>query len=377
MSKVLVTEYFLSTYASDKPGKQLLAEAYGMVSALSDTIRNAGADVIVTISRYLADAVEVPKKIEVDIDRYFDTLDRLKSYVDIVIAIAPPPELITIAELVGERLLGPSPRLIKILSDKYESTAILRSCGIDTPYTLLCTDSEGYSINHLSFPIVVKPSMMAGAECVYIARNVDEVKKYVNIVRGCDPQGRVVIQEYIKGVHGSISTIFISNMLKLFSLNLQLMAVRDNKLEFYGNILPVRSSKWISKASEIVMRMSRCLYGLNGYIGFDVVWNETGMYVVEVNPRFTTSGIAMATVLQELGKVMLGGIDWEFKYLGEVVSGYSYVVKKAVECHDVGLCLRGLAIGIAENVHDVMEDIEKINPEALRFLPYSILNALS
>jgi len=212
-------------------------------------------------------------------------------------------------------------------------------------------------------PIVIKPAMSAGSECNYIVNNVDEAIKYVEKAFGCDPLGHVVLQEYVEGVHGSISSVFNGEKLVFYSLNLQLVSLDGNRFVYRGNVLPIRNQRYVQWARNILESMSSCLNGLGGYIGVDVVWNDSGMYVVEVNPRITTSAIGIANIYKDFGHVLLktksNGI-----FLGDVVNGYAYVVKASktlreclFTCSEISEEICKLVVGKASSLKEVFDII--------------------
>lgn len=330
--RLLITEYVTSTYEPSTQYISLLPEAYGMIKSLVKVFsRIDDVDTIITISKYLHKMFDNVKIDAVIIDKnYFKILEDVKDYVDYVIAIAPPYELITLSEIFKEKLLAPSFDLIRRLSNKYESILLLNNCNIKIPQTIfVCRSSDDLEIRELEFPVVVKPSMSAGAECVYIVRDRDNVVKYVKKVIECDPRGCAVVQKYIEGFHGSISMVIHNNILYLYTLNLQLISLADNRIIYHGNIVPLRNSKYVKLAkNSVVDKLLSCVDGLKGYLGLDVVWNEENMYVVEINPRFTTAGIAIAELYPDLGKTIIG-YDQNIKncYLGDIVENYAYAFK--------------------------------------------------
>lgn len=379
MSSILITEYFTSTFNPYINEHNLLAEACGMVFSLIKTLKASGIEVNLTISRYLVSTVK--KKfpdvnfIVINENKYLDEIELLKNLTDFVIAIAPPANLVAIANIVKGKFLGPSYNIVRSLSNKCESLVILRKCGVKVPRTLICDDNERCEVRELKPPIVVKPSMLAGSECVYIVNDLDKLKKYIDIAIKCDPEGHVVVQEYIPGFHGSISTVFYDGKPELVSLNLQLISIKDDEVKFYGNILPLRSSRYVYWSLDIVNKIT-CLSELKGYIGLDVVWNDSGMYVVEVNPRFTTSGIGVVELYPALGRILLGRAKSRNVYLGEEISEYAYVVKRANHRNRMvnyyELCLKGLAYGVVKTYDKALEEIFHWNPEFIKLLPYDI-----
>lgn len=347
-----------------------------MITALSDSLARAGVDIILTASKHLVDFVKYKDIVIVgDKDRYLETLDALKDQVDYVIAIAPPVELTVIADIVRNKLLGPSTDIIKTLSNKFTAAVMLRKCGLEVPKTIICRNSrECYFNDLLQQPVIIKPSMSAGAEHTYIAKDDAEARKLIDVVSGQDPNGCAVIQEYIDGIHGSISTVFNLNTVQIFSLNLQLVGSKNGKVVYYGNILPIRSRPYVSQALEVIKRLSSCLDGLNGYIGLDIVWNDNGMYIVEANPRFTTSGIGIAKIYPELGKAMLNLAKPCHIYLGEETSGYVYIVKKAnnENCGDISMCINGLVYNVVDSIDEAIKAILGLNPSVVSHLLYDI-----
>ncbi|MDK6028779.1 ATP-grasp domain-containing protein [Ignisphaera sp. 4213-co] len=364
MVSILVTEYVVSTCSQEKCYRSLLSEAYGMVLAVTEALARAGANVFVTVSKYVANCFENMNRIVVE-NSYMDFVEEMSKHVDYVIAIAPPLELVEIVGRIGKKFLGPSYKLVKIFSNKYETTSTLSKCSVKTPYTKLLSreDNVKNALKDFEMPIVIKPAMSAGSECNYIVNNVDEAIKYVEKAFGCDPLGHVVLQEYVEGVHGSISSVFNGEKLVFYSLNLQLVSLDGNRFVYRGNVLPIRNQRYVQWARNILESMSSCLNGLGGYIGVDVVWNDSGMYVVEVNPRITTSAIGIANIYKDFGHVLLktksNGI-----FLGDVVNGYAYVVKASkilreclFTCSEISEEICKLVVGKASSLKEVFDII--------------------
>ncbi|MEM2512551.1 MAG: hypothetical protein QXX61_05395, partial [Ignisphaera sp.] len=81
MPSILITEYFVSTFNPYISEHNLLAEACGMVISLIKTFRASSTNIMVTVSRYLANTI---KKIfanvdivVIDEDKYLDEVELL------------------------------------------------------------------------------------------------------------------------------------------------------------------------------------------------------------------------------------------------------------------------------------------------------------
>ncbi|MEM0026930.1 MAG: ATP-grasp domain-containing protein [Ignisphaera sp.] len=327
MASILLSEYVVSSYGCVSRYKSLLGEAYSMVSAIAKALQRSGVNIVITVSKYLSNCFK--GSVAVVEGDYIEFVSKLSVHFDNVIVIAPPVELVKTVERIGNKFLGPSYDVVKRLSHKYETILTLDKCGVKVPYTrILCRgDDVKQVLKDFTMPLIVKPVVLAGSECVFIARGVDDAIKYSQIAFECDPTGCIVLQEYVDGVHGSISAVFNNDRVELYSLNLQLILLKGNKLEYRGGILPIRNTVYRGLAEGVLKKLSNCINGLRGYIGLDVVWNDSGMYVVEANPRFTTSTIGIAEIYEDFGSVLLGFKKVGGVYLGDITNGYIYIAK--------------------------------------------------
>lgn len=331
--KVLVSEYVLSTFNPNMDSNyfDLLPEAYAITSTLANSLRFSRIETYLTISNALTGLLW-DNVIYVDSEQeYYDLIKRLKNLFDWVILIAPPRELIKVSKIIGEKLLGPPVSLIELFSDKYLTQLALENIGIKTPRTML-VESGDATIDHLrqlNPPYVVKPVLLAGSECVYFVENENEVLKYVELSRKCDPSGKAIVQEYINGVHGSISVIYGKNEILFYSVNLQLVVRTNNRLKYTGGVLPVRNRVVVNEAETIIHKLLESYPMLRGYIGLDVVWNNKGIFVVEVNPRFTTSIIGINEIYPNVGELIVESMlnsarEKIIEFLGDLSDYYAY-----------------------------------------------------
>lgn len=327
--KILISEYVLSSYQYHY--LELLPEAYAMVISLAEALSAAGCDVYLTISdkipRILWDRViTVSSESE-----YYYLVERVREYFDWIVFIAPPLELIKLSKIAGEKLLGPSHFLVETFSDKLNTYIVLEKCGIKTPRSIP-VDSlhiDRSRIKELNPPYIVKPTLLAGSECVYFARDVDEALQYARRAVKCDPSGRALVQEYVSGVHGSISVIYGKGCYLLYSLNLQLIILDENRIRYVGGVLPIRNHVFRKRTEVVLSKLYECYPELRGYIGLDVVWSKDDMYVIEVNPRATTSITGIYEVFPRLGDFLIKSVSMqectsEHCFLGDLVCDYAY-----------------------------------------------------
>jgi predicted ATP-grasp superfamily ATP-dependent carboligase len=326
--KILISEYVLSTYQDLY--LDLLPEAYAMVITLAKTLSMADCTVYLTISNK-APRIPWDKVVIVGSEEeYYYLIERMKEDFDWVVLIAPPLELIKLSRIVGSKLLGPPPTLVEVFSNKYTTYLTLKRCGVKTPETILVDDSpHNICLDSLNIPYVVKPTLSAGSEGVYLTKSKNEVVELIHRIRRHDPNNEVLIQEYVNGVHGSISVIYGEDGYLLYSLNLQLIILSGNRLKYMGGVLPIRNQVLKEKAEDILNNLFKCHPELRGYIGLDVVWDGEDVYVIEVNPRATTSVIGIYEVFPQLGEFLVKSVSRyrsknEHYFLGDLVSDYAY-----------------------------------------------------
>ncbi|WP_457612968.1 tyramine--L-glutamate ligase [Methanocaldococcus sp.] len=121
-----------------------------------------------------------------------------------------------------------------------------------------------------------------------------------------------IIQEYIEGETLSVSLI-VGKKVYPISLNRQYI----NEKGFVGADVNIEHELKEEIFSESIKAVN-CIDGLNGYVGVDIIVNEDKVYVVEINPRITTSicGIDTDPSLAELLIKNANGEELNFKVRG-------------------------------------------------------------
>ena len=385
--RILVSEYVLSTFQSHY--LDLLPEAYAMAITLASSLSIAGCEAYLTLS---SRAPKVPWDRVVIVSNesdYHRCLEQAKESFDWVVLVAPPLELIRLSKIVGSSLLGPPHSLVETFSDKLSTFLALRRCGIRTPETVLVKDpvADRAHVSKLSPPYVVKPTLLAGSECVYFAEDESDALRFAVEVAKCDPSGKALVQEYVSGVHGSMSVIYGRNDYLLYSLNLQLITLDSNRLKYTGGVLPLRSSTLKEQAETTLSKLFKCYPMLRGYIGLDVVWDGEDAYIIEVNPRATTSIIGIYEVFPRLGEFLVKSVSNcqeadKHRFLGDLVSDYAYYLvldrEVPVLTNERSISIEGstrtILVGRSNSRDSILDRISKLIPVAR--IMYNLANAL-
>jgi hypothetical protein len=210
-------------------------------------------------------------------------LERLAPDCDVGLVIAPDHLLFGFTHILEEftKNIGCSSLVTAVCADKVRTGAILRRHGIPVPETV---DSG---------PRVVKPIRGCGSAGVRITEEAPGEEEFA--------------QRYIEGEHLSASLVGSMNVGEAclyfsgkpplaLALNRQEIEVKDGAFHYLGGETPVdhpRSDEILATARKAVT-----VLGCQGYAGVDVVVGDQ-VYVVDVNPRITTSIIGIAAVMEE------------------------------------------------------------------------------
>ena len=204
------------------------------------------------------------------LDDSFDVLEELNSLVPII---------------------GNSPETIRRVREKPRFFEELKRLGIAYPKSVVVEDlKEAERVaKDFDYPLVLKP--LAGFAGVGI-RKVESkysLKRAFKIVS--KHSEKVLIQQFIEGVHASVSFVSSSGNVKVLTVNKQLLGMRElgqcEPFGFCGNIVPLNISKSLFRKCEEIAKKLALHFDLRGSNGIDLVITEWEVpYVIEVNPRF-------------------------------------------------------------------------------------------
>ncbi|MFL2662598.1 MAG: ATP-grasp domain-containing protein [Alphaproteobacteria bacterium] len=122
---------------------------------------------------------------------------------------------------------------------------------------------------------VIKPIYGAGSFKVKISRKYRFKKTEV-------------IQDYMTGIKGSFSMLCKDKKFVLISCNKQITKIIDNKIIQKGLIIGGLEEERL-KIECLAQQICNVTKGLFGLIGVDIIKQNGKWYVLEINPRFTSS----------------------------------------------------------------------------------------
>lgn len=261
--RILVAEYGVGTGMTGT----ILLEGRAMLKALTTSFERVGHEVITPDSN--------------NEEEFEEELRRLAPMVDAGLVCAPDETLDTYTLIVEENTanLGCPPESIRLCADKLRSTRALRGVGIPAPRIVQDPDGE---------EVVVKPRFGCASEDTFLTTD-------------WKPREGYITTEYVEGESLSVSLVVGEHPLPL-TINRQYVSLNGD-FEYDGGEIPYetpRAPELIRVACEVVEVLD-----CRGYVGVDIVLGDEP-YVVDVNPRPTTSLLGIVEVLDaEIGELIL------------------------------------------------------------------------
>jgi len=184
--------------------------------------------------------------------------------------------------------IGSNLNAVKIASSKRTTYDVLKNANINTPNTVFLNEK----IPNSNYGWIIKPDDGVGAEnCIYI-HDAYELKKKI-LTKEVD---NYVIQPFIDGEHMSMSLFVYNKNVQLLSCNKQEIIIQNNVIKLTGIVVNEYLS-YAKKMRELATEIVSVIPGLSGYVGVDLIRKNNIFFVVDINPRFTTSYAGLSASL--------------------------------------------------------------------------------
>jgi len=268
---------------------------------LSDLIELHQFEIVTMHDSRLPPAQLAHRSISVESGQFMDKFKQTLSEVDLVWLIAPETDgtLIELSELCyeshdqGVLLIGCGYDAILIGTSKTLCYEALRDAGIHTPPVYTGEDliqANGYaSVPKLSVSKwVAKPEDGAGCDGIRLFGSLDDLKHWI---MQDDRHFHYLAQPFQKGVAASFSMLCRNGKAWLLSCNQQLIESDGGSFVLTGIKVNGMLAYW-QRFETIARKIARMLPDALGYIGVDVIVDaddKDKVYVIEINPRLTTS----------------------------------------------------------------------------------------
>ena len=286
----------------------LAAEGGAMVAAVAADFA-ALADTQVRILHDGRSALCPPPGVEVrkiyDHEKYRAAFDEEAARADQTIVIAPECDGILLALVervlaVGGRLLGPSPDIVRLASDKHETAEHLLIAGVPAPLGALLQETELLTDGtrmppEVAFPLVLKPCDGAGSSGV---RRLDQPAA-IDI---STLAGRWRLERFCPGLAASVALLCGPAGYVALPPCAQSLS-DDGRFRYRGGRLPLDPA-FAERAVNLAHLAAATLDSPLGYLGIDIVLGADAAgrddVVIEINPRLTTSYVGLRAATPDI-----------------------------------------------------------------------------
>jgi predicted ATP-grasp superfamily ATP-dependent carboligase len=190
----------------------------------------------------------------------------------------------------GGKLLGSDLEFVRLASDKYATNTALRSEGVRVPESFIV---DATILTECPLPAVLKPRFGAGSSGVRRIETREELHNLITDSSSC-------IESFVPGRPASIAAIASEQSHVIFPPCWQ--HFRDDRhFEYMGGAL-IDDANAIDRARRLAQQVINAMPNARGYFGIDMVLgssrNGIEDFVIEINPRLTTSYVGLRASLE-------------------------------------------------------------------------------
>ena len=290
--RILVCEFVTGGGLRDHdPPAALVREGDMMLWALvKDLVALPGHEIWTTRDDRLPDAQAgaYVQKVRVG-QSVWSTLGQLLPSVDVFWPIAPECDgalerLCALARRIGCRVIASDPQSLAISASKLATSDNLTRHGLPA-VTTWRTNQIGKSPTGW----VAKPDNGAGCEETHYFKERRTLEDWLSQLA---TDRRFVVQPYVQGEPVSLSFLCRDGNMWLMSCNRQRISLRGGRIHYDGSDVSAFETKR-GRFEPLAEAIAKAMPGLWGYIGADVIDTPQGPKVLEINPRLTTSYVAL------------------------------------------------------------------------------------
>lgn len=293
--RLFISEYITGGgLAHDPLPESLKQEGLMMLQALvHDCQQIDNCEITLTLDSRIECKFDRVEIIKVDLNNnYIDILQQHAVKHDKTWVIAPESEgvLAGIIEFLAQQkvtTVNSNLESIRACSDKQLCDSHLSNHGVNTITRLADHELQNYQQS-----VIVKRRDGAGCEDMKKCPSGLAALEYMS---GFDMRADAwYVQPYIEGEHKSLSLICINGMAKVLSCNTQVISFEDT----VQLISCITNDGVISDDIQTLANdIASAFPGLKGYVGVDLLETNTDRYVIDVNPRLTSSYVGLKQCL--------------------------------------------------------------------------------
>lgn len=274
-------------------GRLMLSALLGNLTALDDL------DVTVMLDWRLDDSAGMTGVNTVIIKQEHDIAEefyRLAKQCDLVWPIAPEfdgilQNLCQTVESLGKRLLTSSAAAVAVAGNKFKTYQLLNQNQIATVPTEMLEDTYSSSFDRLRTggEWMIKPVDGVGCADSYVITNRQDFEQMAV------HKGPYIIQPHLQGEKTSLSCLFKQGCGWLVCANLQRFELINR--QYHLAEIAVNHHPDLGGYQQLIDNIARALPELWGYVGIDLIETAEQTWVLEINPRLTTSFVGIYAAL--------------------------------------------------------------------------------
>ncbi len=291
LNKIFVCEFITGGGLCAEPLPESLAkEGTAMRDALLRDLSSLPYEIVTTIDARLTPPEHcLSQKVRADDDIWQIWQTQIKQ-ADAVFLIAPETDgvlhyLTQMASLQTKLVLGCGLDSILTTSDKMATYLALKLAGIKTINTFTAAYWTQHEALNEQATWVAKPNDGAGCEAVMCFDNAENLMHWLAQNK---KQNAYIVQPFQAGTSASIACVMHQGKAQVLSCNTQIINIENHTLSFKGVIVNGMRDHWQAFES-VANQIAAAFPSLAGYVGIDVIVHEGKVFVVEINPRLTTS----------------------------------------------------------------------------------------
>ncbi len=263
-------------------------------AVLRDFSQIPDIEILMTYDQRLAAPTESHQVLMVDTQQdVWAIWERCISVVDIVLLIAPETSgvlerLTRLAERLNKPILGCGASAIKLAGDKWLTYQSFISHYIPTIDTYLANalplDMEEDSV---AKPFVAKLRDGAGCNDMAYFRDMQSLQVWLT-----GREHSHIVQPFQAGDAASFCMLCKNGKAYLLSCNCQHVQIDGQEFSYHGGVMN-GMDEHREAFNRLAQKVAQALPSLAGYVGVDLIVYKGEYFVLEVNPRLTTSYVAL------------------------------------------------------------------------------------
>jgi tyramine---L-glutamate ligase len=289
--KIFICEFITGggLYREPLPASLLVEGTMMRDAALRDFAQIPDIEILMTCDQRLAAPVEAHQVLMIDLTKDVWALwEQCIAASDAVLLIAPETgavleSLTQLAERLNKLVLGSNASAVKLAGDKWLTYQCLISHHISTLDTYLANDLP----NLMQGPYIAKSR--DGAGCNDMAY-FDDIQSLQAWLKGREHTH--IVQRFQVGDSTSFSMLSKNGKAYLMSCNRQSIQIAGQEVSYHGGVMNDMDDHR-EAFNTLAQKIAQAMPDLAGYVGVDLIVHQDKYFVLEVNPRLTTSYVAL------------------------------------------------------------------------------------